>query len=186
MDALCFLLFFEGACCVLLSLCVYWMKDLMEEPQFDNELIRLRDRMYRFARSLLGSSAEAEDATQDVLERLWRRRVELSLCRNFEAFVMTALRNGCIDRLRRRKVGVELNERVVTPQDNAEGWSNREWVRLAMARLPLKQREVLHLKEIEGYSIREIAELYGMEENQVRVVLSRGRRALREELEKLS
>lgn len=158
----------------------------MEETQFDRELSRLRDRMYRFARSILGNAPEAEDATHDTIERLWRRRSELALCRSVEAFALTALRNGCIDRLRRRRtVTEEPCESMCGGQDAVERWSNRELVRTAMAQLPLRQREVLHLKEIEGYATHEIAELLGVEENQVRTILSRGRRALREEVEKL-
>lgn len=158
----------------------------MEETQFDKELSRLRDRMYRFARSLLGSGPEAEDATHDTIERLWRRRSELALCRSVEAFALTALRNGCIDRLRRRRITVG-EERVaqLNGEDAVEVWSNRELVRAAMAQLPLRQREVLHLKEIEGYATHEIAELLSIAENQVRMILSRGRKALREEVEKL-
>lgn len=158
----------------------------MEETQLDRELSRLRDRMYRFARSILGNASEAEDATHDTIERLWRRRSELALCRSVEAFALTALRNGCIDRLRRRRTTIE-EVRVSLPDgsDAVERWSSRELIRTAMAQLPLRQREVLHLKEIEGYATNEIAELLGVEENQVRTILSRGRRALREEVEKL-
>ncbi len=158
----------------------------MEETQIDKELSRLRDRMYRFARSILGNDPEAEDATHDTIERLWRRRSELALCRSVEAFALTALRNGCIDRLRgRRTVTEEPRDTLPSGQDAVERWSSRELIRTAMAQLPLRQREVLHLKEIEGYATNEIAELLGVEENQVRTILSRGRKALREEVERL-
>lgn len=158
----------------------------MEETQIDKELSRLRDRMYRFARSILGNGPEAEDATHDTIERLWRRRSELALCRSVEAFALTALRNGCIDRLRgRRTITEEPRDTLPSGQDAVERWSSRELIRTAMAQLPLKQREVLHLKEIEGYATNEIAELLGVEENQVRTILSRGRKALREEVERL-
>lgn len=158
----------------------------MEETQIDKELSRLRDRMYRFAWSILGNGPEAEDATHDTIERLWRRRSELALCRSVEAFAMTALRNGCIDRLRcRRTVTEEPRDTLPSGQDAVERWSSRELIRTAMAQLSLRQREVLHLKEIEGYATNEIAELLGVEENQVRTILSRGRKALREEVERL-
>ena len=73
----------------------------------------------------------------------------------------------------------------MTSTEEVERWSTRELVRTAMDRLPLRQREVLHLKEIEGYSTHEIAQMISTEENQVRTILSRGRKALREEVEKL-
>ena len=70
-------------------------------------------------------------------------------------------------------------------KDEVEQWSSKELVRVALARLPLRQREVLHLKEIEGYATYEIAELIGVAENQVRTILSRARHALREAVEAL-
>lgn len=150
----------------------------------DSALIALRDRMYRYARSILGSAPEAEDATHDTLERLLRRQ-ELGLYRNLEAFALTALRNRCIDRLRLRHEEEQPSEKLQNESEAVDQWSDRELVRSAMARLPLRQREVLHLKEIEGYSTHEIAEMIGTEENQVRTILSRARRQLRAEVEKL-
>ena len=66
-----------------------------------------------------------------------------------------------------------------------EGWEVRELVRRALSALPERQREVLHLKEIEGYPTREIAAMLGCDEAQVRVILSRGRMALRGILQKM-
>lgn len=151
----------------------------------DIALTQLRDRMYRYARSILGSQPEAEDATHDTIERLLNRRAELRLCRNLDSFALTALRNRCIDRLRSRHNEEQPSEALRNESDAVERWSSRELVRTAMARLPLRQREVLHLKEIEGYSTHEIAAMISTEENQVRTILSRGRKALRAEVEKL-
>jgi len=178
--------FFAPSCCVLLPLCVYGYVSAMTTPLLDRDLTQLRNRMYRFACSILGNPAEAEDATHDTLEKLWRRRDELALCRNVEAFALTALRNACIDRIRRRHEGrCELRESLSMAKDEVEQWSSKELVRVALARLPLRQREVLHLKEIEGYATYEIAEMIGVAENQVRTILSRARHALREAVEAL-
>jgi len=157
----------------------------MMKSSVDTALIALRDRMYRYARSILGSQPEAEDATHDTIERLLNRRMELQLCRNLDSFALTALRNRCIDRLRARHEGEEPSEALRSETDAVDRWTTKELVRTALARLPLRQREVLHLKEIEGYTTHEIAEMISTEENQVRTILSRGRKALREEIEKL-
>ena len=157
----------------------------MKETEIEQLLPPLRERLYRFARCILGSAAEAEDVAHDTLERLWRRRAELAACRRPEAFALTSLRNACIDRLRRRGREEPLPSGFVAADDPFAGASEREWVRAAMARLPLRQREVLHLKEIEGFATREIAALFATDEAQVRVLLSRARCRLREEVEKL-
>lgn len=137
----------------------------------------LRDRMYRYARTLLGDSDEAMDAVQDVMERLWKRRSSWKDILNTEAFVMRSVRNSCIDRLESRRTVHEIRE--VAHRAEAERWGEVQLVRSAMAKLPEKQRTVLHMKDIEGYRTEEIAEMLGIRENQTRVILSRARKALK-------
>ena len=131
----------------------------MEEFEFTRYVVPLRDRMFRYAQSLLLCADEAEDVTHDLLERLWRECDRLDGCRDVASFVMVAT-------------------------GDAEGWEARDLVRRAMACLPERQREVLHLKDIEGYPTREIAEIAACDEAQVRVILSRARNGLREVLKK--
>lgn len=162
----------------------------MKEIEFTARVLPLRDRMFRYAQSLLLSPAEAEDAVHDLLERLWRDRERLSPSRSVDSFVMTAVRNRCYDLLRKRRADERRNDAVVLLGDRsspgeAERWEVHELVRRAMAALPERQREVLHLKDIEGYPTGEIAALLGCDEAQVRVILSRARHTMREVLKKM-
>lgn len=161
----------------------------MEEKEYIREVVPLRDRMYRYAHSLLCCAEEAEDAVHDLLERMWRERDRQQGLRSREAFVMICLRNSCYDRLRRRRAELRRTEEISQLTDRtavpAERWEARDLVRRAMARLPERQREVLHLKDIEGYSSAEIARMTGYGEASLRMILSRARRALRDELEKM-
>ena len=127
----------------------------MKEFEFTRYVVPLRDRMFRYAQSLLLCADEAEDVTHDLLERLWTER-------------------GRLD---------GWAERATT--GDAEGWEARDLVRRAMAELPGRQREVLYLKDIEGYPTREIAGMVACDEAQVRVILSRARNALRGILKKM-
>ena len=162
----------------------------MEEIEFNTYVLPLRDRMFRYAQSLLLSAAEAEDAVADLLERLWVERSRLAGCRNIDSFVLTALRNRCYDMLRSRRARSRRDdafgegiERVTMGESGA--WEIREQVRRAIACLPERQREAIHLKDIEGYPTREVAEVLGCDEAQVRVLLSRARNALRGILQKM-
>lgn len=145
----------------------------------------MRDSMYRFARSLLLDSAEAEDVVHDLLERLWLRRDRLDGCRSIEAFVMISVRNACYDRLRRRAAAPKPAQRPQVLVDDADRRDVRELVRCAMAQLPARQREMLHLKDIEGYPTRELAEMYGCDEGSVRMTLTRARRGLKTVIEEM-
>ena len=104
---------------------------------------------------------------------------------------MVAVRNCCYDRFRSRQAGERRDNAVAgwaerSTTGDAEGWEARDLVRRAMACLPERQREVLHLKDIEGYPTREIAGMVGCDEAQVRVILSRARNGLREVLKKMT
>lgn len=157
----------------------------MEESEFNIRVLCLRDKMFRFARSILNRRDEAEDVTHDTIEKLWRRREFLDGCRDVEAFAMTSLRNGCYDRLRRVRPLAGDTFPFLAAEAEDERAEAREIVAKAMARLSPKLREVLHLKDIEGYATHEIARMLGVEENQVRTILSRARRGLRETIEKM-
>ena len=139
--------------------------------------------MFRLACSILGRSDEAQDMMQDVAERVLRKQDDLQEVENIDAFLTRSVRNACIDRLRRRK---DTTPKIpeVPDEKSPEGWSDRQLVHKALARLPEKQRLAVHLKDIEGYSGKEIARILETYEANVRTILSRGRRALREIIEK--
>ena len=141
------------------------------------------DFMFRLACSILGRSDEAEDMMQDVAERILRREGSLDEVGNIDAFITRSVRNACIDRLRRRK---DTTPKIPEVPDgkSPDRWSDRQLVHRAMARLPERQRLAIHLKDIEGYSGKEIAEILETDEANVRTILSRGRKTLREIIEK--
>ena len=157
----------------------------LEKLELDRDSLPLRDRMFRYAQSLL-LCAEVHD----LLEHFWRDRDRLTVRRDAASFVMTSVRNRCFDRLRQREAVRRRRETVATTAEratthDADAWEARELVRRAMARLPERQREALHLKDIEGFPTREVAGILGCDEAQVRVLLSRARCGLREILKKM-
>lgn len=156
----------------------------METLEFDRDIVPHRDRMFRYAQSLLLSTEEAEDVVHDLLEHFWRERYRLTVRRDAVSFVMTSVRNRCFDRLRQREAVRQRGETILRTAErattrDAEAWEVRELVRRAMAQLPGRQREALHLKDIEGFPTREVAGILGCDEAQVRVLLSRARGGLR-------
>lgn len=139
--------------------------------------------MFRLACSMLGRHDEAQDMMQDVAERILRRHDDMDDVGNIDAFITRSVRNACIDRLRHRK---DTTPKIPEVPDtrSPDRWSDRELVHRAMAHLPERQRLAIHLKDIEGYSNEEIADIIETDEGNVRTILSRGRKALREIIEK--
>lgn len=159
------------------------------------ELGRLRDKMFRYARSIMGEASRAEDVVQDVLVKM----LEEKPLKNAEAFAMKATRNKCLDALR-HKAFLQKNKADLPDEETGSGKfpgaaveggeavERREAGKIveeAMGRLPEEQREAIHLKDIEGYEMGIVAEMMGLREATLRVVLSRGRKVLREEVTKL-
>ena len=141
------------------------------------------DFMFRLACSILGRSDEAQDMMQDVAERILRRQESLEDVRNIDSFLARAVRNACIDRIRRRK---ETTPKIpdIPDEKNPDRWNDRQIVHKALSKLPERQRLAVHLKDIEGYSNKELADILETDETNVRTILSRGRKALREIIEK--
>ena len=161
----------------------------MNSEEINREFIRLKDAAYRYAVSLLHDRDEAADATQDLYEKLWQRR--LFIRRNgFESLVMVSIRNICLDRIKARQRG-----RQFTPLEDAEAPPNYRVdcddkelsaiVHRLIAALPDREREVLHLRDSEGLEFEHIAEIVGSTETAVRMACSRARGKVKEELIKI-
>ena len=149
-----------------------------------SELYReYKQSVYRLALTWLRSVSEAEDVTQDLYERLWRRRL-LVWRAGFRALVMTTVRNMCLDRLRGRKAeryeDIEQCERIATePKD---GDDLTPIVKRLIAALPEREREVIHLHDVEGMDFEDIAEVVGSSVEAVRMACSRARQKVKEQL----
>ncbi len=159
----------------------------MNQTEFSDLLMPMKDKMFRFALSITGNRADAEDAVQDVFEKLWRKREELGGCRNVDAFTMSAVRNVCIDRIREHKMKEAKAKEIELLSDrqthDTSGYFDiREKVDAIIARLPQKQQDIIHLRDVEGYDFDTIAEVVGMESATVRVNLSRARQKIKEDV----
>lgn len=155
----------------------------MELNRKDIFIQKRLDRMFRLACSILGRNDEAQDMMQDVAEKILRRHGNLKDVENIDAFITRSVQNACIDRIRKRR---DTTPKIPELPDgrNSDRWSDRQLVHRSLARLPERQRIAIHLKDIEGYSSKEIAKIMETDEANVRTLLSRGRRALKEIIEK--
>ena len=76
----------------------------MHLEYFKNEILPLKDKLYRYALSFLKEKAESEDVVQEVFLRLWQKRKQLNEIKNIEAWSMTITRNLTMDRLKAQKL----------------------------------------------------------------------------------
>jgi len=158
----------------------------MNLQEFQQKVYPLKDKLFRFAKHFLERTEEAEDIVQEVFMKLWNRRDKLDEYRRVEAFAMIITKNMCLDKSKARRYPVESldNQQSIlgripdeTKTDNSDLiYSIRQAIRLP----PELQQIVIHLRDIEEYEFGEIAEMLDMNENAVRVNLSRARKKVRE------
>ena len=160
----------------------------MNQTAFLNLVLPFKDKLYRMAKRLLVSNEEAEDATQEILLKLWTNKTKISSYKNAEAFAMTMTKNYCFDRLKSKQA---QNLRIVHSnyqddstqlQKQVEHQDSLGWVAKLMQQLPAQQRMVMQLRDIEHYEFSDIAKVLDMKETAVRVTLSRARKTIREQL----
>ena len=160
----------------------------MQHKEFLALVMPFKDKLYRMAKRLLVSREEAEDATQEILLKLWAKNEAIGQYKSVEAFAMTMTKNFCLDRLKSKQAGnlklVHSNYRDenVSVQRQLETEDSLSWVEKIMEALPEQQKMVLQLRDIEHYEFDEIAQMLDMKPTAVRVTLSRARKTVREKL----
>ncbi len=162
----------------------------MDQSDFIKVITPFKDRVFRLAKRLLVSTEEAEDATQEVLVKLWNNKGKLETYSSVEALAMTMTKNYCLDQLKSKRatemriVHSNYTDRQAGLQQQTEDRDSWSWVEKIMETLPEQQKMILQMRDVEQYEFEEIAKIMDMNETAVRVALSRARKTLREELTK--
>lgn len=162
----------------------------MEQIEFTAKVLPLKDKLFRYAKRLLQNHEEAEDLVQEVMLKLWVNRQELSKKSSLEAFAMAVTKNLCIDRFRSKQfqasntgidaAELDMSDSGISPHLRAEQLEGVELVRKVMKMLPQNLRQVVQLRDMEGLSYQEIADIMNMNINTLKVNLSRARKKIRE------
>jgi len=160
---------------------------------FRDDVLPLKNRLYRLALRITLDTLDAEDIVQETLVRVWNMREDFEKIDSIEAFSLTICRNLALDHISRKESQNEqLDESYDATPDIASTplqalllEDKRSWVMKLFNKLPEKQKSVMQLRDIEGKSYREIAQVLGFTEEQVKVTLFRARQYIRQEFEKI-
>jgi RNA polymerase sigma-70 factor (ECF subfamily) len=151
-----------------------------------NECVReFADRLYRFALKNVGDTDLAQDFVQDAFERLWVR-VDTVDYQRVKAYLFRTIVNLQIDRARRQKLQHQhlsgLSDAIEEPR---VAHDVQKLIDEGVAQLTEIQRMVLTLRDYEGYSYQEIAEMTNISVDQVKVYIFRARRFLKQYIGKM-
>lgn len=162
----------------------------MKEISFRTDILPLKDKLFRLALRITQGREEAEDIVQDTLLRMWNDREKWTDIDNIENYSLTICRNLALDLLRHHEYRNSSLDESVHDQKDSSPMADEEMirqermlmVRMAIDGLPEKQRTAIQLRDIEGKSYKEIAEVMNISEADVKVTIFRGRETLRGKL----
>ena len=146
--------------------------DKMTIEEYNKAVDAYADNLYRFVLKNLRDEAMADDIIQDTFEKLWMKLEEVSALK-VKSYLFTAAYHTMIDYIRKERryvdpAGYELS--------HSEHYSDlNELLERAIQNLPEDQKAVVMLRDYEGYSYREITEITGLTESQVKVYIYRAR-----------
>ncbi len=134
------------------------------------------DKVFHTALGILGNRQDAEDATQDIFLRLYRKARSFDFRASFSTWLYRLAVNHCLNILRRRRVlrWLPLVDTVATTREEEKRQARIEAQDL-LCRLDPRARSFLVLRELQGLSYSEIAEIMSVPVGTVRSSLSRAR-----------
>ena len=169
----------------------------MKSVDFRTDILPLKNELYRLALRITLNPMEAEDTVQDTMLKVWNRREQWEEIESIEAYCLTICRNLALDKAKRAETQAarheeqnrasvggdivqEIVDRAQTPEEQAVRRDSVRLVRNLIDQLPEKQRTCMQLRDIEGKPYKEIAEVMGITEQQVKVNIFRARQNIKQ------
>ena len=162
----------------------------MKKISFRNDVLPLKNELYRLALRITLNPAEAEDIVQETMIKVWNRREQWDNIESIEAFCLTICRNISLDKMRKmenQNQSLEEGEHdapdqsyASNPEEQAMQQDKLKLIRRLINALPEKQRSAMQLRDFEGKSYKEIAQIMDISEEQVKVNIFRARQTIRQ------
>ena len=161
---------------------------MIKQVSFRNDVLPLKNALYRLALRITLNSAEAEDIVQDTLIKVWNKRESWAGIDSIEAFSMTICRNLALDRIDRRgshnasidEQGIDSQDSAATPLEQTQQRDSVALVRQIIDTLPVNQRMCIQLRDFEGKTYKEIAAALDMTDEQVKINIFRARQTIKQ------
>lgn len=163
----------------------------MTAEEFKNKIIPFSRKLYPMIFRFLKDEEETRDAVQDLMIKLWNKKGELEKCSNLSAYVVTMAKNYSLDLIKKKRparIGDKEEHKIINLEADVlkpDTKEKFEHVHKIIEQLPEKYRQIIRLRDIDGFSFEEIKEMTGFEVPYLRVILSRARLKVKQEVEKI-
>lgn len=151
----------------------------MNAKEYNIAVDQFADNIYRFALKHLKNEMSAKDIVQDTFLKVWDKHETISY-EKVKSYLFTTAYHSIIDWIKkeRRSADFDLVDASLASEKTAE-FDLKEILDKALNTLPEIQKTVIMLRDYEGYSYDEIAEITSLNESQVKVYIFRGRQQLK-------
>lgn len=154
-------------------------------------------RIFNFCYGILRNRADAEEVAAEVFLTLIRKKHLYDPERTFSTWIFTIARNLCFNRIRNRKKTLsfwfsskdtdqfeswEVPDEGEDSRESLERKERARHIRMAIAGLPLEQREAIELRQYQGFSYKEISEILNCSVDKVKILIFRAKQSLKDEL----
>ncbi|MBQ0087814.1 MAG: sigma-70 family RNA polymerase sigma factor [Prevotellaceae bacterium] len=161
---------------------------------FNIDVLPLRNKLYRLALNITQDVQTAKDVVQETMIKVWEKREKIQDNEAIEDYCLTTCRNYALDVIKNKNnQNIRLEDdafriadtRSQNPLQQTDLQHKINLIKKLYDALPEKQRSIIHLREIEGKSYKEISVILGISEEQTKVTLFRARQAIKQQFEKL-
>jgi RNA polymerase sigma factor (sigma-70 family) len=157
----------------------------MTVKEYNRSVDEYSDAVYRFIRGNLKDEDRANDIVQDSYEKLWRHVTEIEFP-VVKSWLFSTAYHNMIDIIRKEKRITRLLDSHEKEMIYESQYSDlNEILHEAVDRLPEQQKTTVMLRDYEGYSYKEIGDITGLSEAQVKINIFRGRLSLKNYIRKI-
>lgn len=161
----------------------------MTDGEFKSTLLPQYRQMYATAFAILRNPDDAADIVQDVISSLWQKHEKMAVPDNIQAFCNRTVRNSCIDhiRLNSKRFFERIDTMYMVESDSKTDTdvslsSTKSFISNILLRMKKKHQKILILSIFSQFSNDEISAITGETPENVRVILSRGRKHIKDYL----
>lgn len=161
----------------------------MSLEAFKTRVLPVKDKLFRYTLRILKNEDEAKDVVQETMIKVWNKRDEIHTYKNMEAWCVRVARNLSLDKLKSKhhnSVDIdnayELQSNSQSPYSLTEQSDTMNSVHYFINKLPDIQKQIIQLRDIDGFTYQEISDILKQNLNTVKVNLFRARKYVREQL----
>ncbi len=152
----------------------------MKTKEFNEIVDNYSDNVYRFILKSIKNSDDAQDIVQEAFSRLWKNRDSVDFYKA-KSYLFTTAYHIMIDNIRKKSREKVIDEFDANKYSHNNQYSDlQEVLHKAIDTLPELQKNLILLRDYEGYSYKEIGEITNLSESQVKVYIFRARKTLKD------